>query len=98
MFILTPAQDLANQVSREFAFLKRSGVEKIDFSKLVTNVINGNGISDPRSFSYLKSEVSKIFAQKRAEKKQAEKTEKLAKQKKPVAEQKSFYFQAQKIG
>lgn len=66
---LTPAEDLANQISQEFARLKSSGAEKIDFSQLMMNVINRNGINDPSSVSYLKKEVAQIFAQRRAEKK-----------------------------
>jgi hypothetical protein len=66
--IPTLAEDLAGQVSKEFARLKRSGVDKIDFSQLMMNIISRNGVNDPNSVSYFRKEVARIFARRRAEK------------------------------
>jgi len=97
VYALTPGEDLANQVSSEFTRLKKSGVNEIDFRQLVMNVINRNGIDDPSSVSYLKSEIAKIFAQRRAEKKKTKKSH-VRRPKKVAASQRSFRFATLKIG
>ncbi|MEK7116738.1 MAG: hypothetical protein AAB837_01065 [Patescibacteria group bacterium] len=60
--------DMADQVSLEYAKLKRAGVEKVDFSQLLMNVITGNGVKDPTEISKLRSQISAVCAQRRAEK------------------------------
>jgi hypothetical protein len=57
----TPAQYLAQKVRVEYARLKESGVEKIDFRQLMLNVIRGEGINDSTVVRGLMSEISKLF-------------------------------------
>lgn len=98
VYVLTPAEDLANQVAYEFAQLKKAGVEKVDFSQLVVNVLRSNQISDPISFRSLKSEIAKIFAKRRAEKKNEAEKPPARRPRKVVASQRSFRFAVLKIG
>ena len=62
----TTAEFLAEEVAKEFAKLKRSGVQSVDFSALMTQVINKHGIPDAAEVSHLRSEISRIFAARRA--------------------------------
>lgn len=61
-------EEMADQVSFEYAKLKRARVENINYSQLLMDVVKGNGIQSTKEISMLRSEISKVLAQRRAEK------------------------------
>lgn len=67
-------EEMADQVSYEYAKLKQMGVERINYSQLLMSVVKGNGAQSADEISMLRSEISKVLAQRRAEraKRQAE--------------------------
>lgn len=60
-FSLSPEEDLANQVTKEFARLKKAGVE-VSYPQLITWVISANGIKDPSEVARLRKRISEIRA------------------------------------
>jgi hypothetical protein len=62
---LTLEEELAFQVSSEYAKLKQSGARYINYSQLLMNAITGHGQYPPDEIARLKSDVAVILAQGR---------------------------------